>query len=59
MSATEAPPSLWGRLADRIAAAPLEVEEGQGIWARLDQLTDLALFTRDGVFIPMACCTAS
>ena len=44
MSTLEAPPGVWGRLAERIRAEPLEVEEGQGIWARLDDLTDLAQF---------------
>ena len=45
MSTLEALPGLWGRLAERIEAEPLKVEEGQGIWARLDNLTDLAQYT--------------
>jgi CRP-like cAMP-binding protein/Zn-dependent protease len=45
VSAVEAPTGLWGRLAERIQADPFEAEEGQGVWARLDDLTDLAQLT--------------
>ena len=45
MSTIEAPPDIWNRLAERIAAEPVAVVEGQGVWARLEALTDLALFT--------------